>query len=464
MLIVISSLAAQLNADFNAPWYGTWKLSPDEPNPTPDGPLYPPTIYGSYDPNWREFVGTTLIQVVEEFEHLLPASLVSRIVTALESAAVGGMRRNGTFPEDDNLTLGYSNIGLMRVLTTGWVGKRKNDAKLIKFAQQQGQDLLKLFKRDDNGLGEYNAPNYYGIDIWALAANIKYGPTDLPMTKNSEYILKELFKDIAAHYNPYLGNMVGPNDRAYSRDATAHSQIVSMVMWGVFGRGQFGEPPLGEADLLYDTAQGAAFALVMDAIAQTIDKKTAAALTAKGSWKGERYINKTIYDNLETKKGRVICSWVSQNVMIGGQTVQNYQNHGDQYVPAVVQWAADPSRKPYAYMGWFSLYPDSLTITSKVSANRLVLSYPNATQPGSERFTFALSGIPPSWTLGQKHVVTGLESLPCLSVNVNAPGLKKLPVTYGTTLRDHWIYNVTYAVPQGFKGTPSVTLDMNYTC
>lgn len=49
--------------NFTAPWYGTWKLSPDgkhmsfsisdgadlflEPNPTPDSPLYPPVIYVS---------------------------------------------------------------------------------------------------------------------------------------------------------------------------------------------------------------------------------------------------------------------------------------------------------------------------------------------------------------------------------------------------------------------------------
>lgn len=52
-----TSLANQLNSDFNSAWYGTFKLSPDEPDPTPNGPLYPPTIYGSYDPNWREFVG-----------------------------------------------------------------------------------------------------------------------------------------------------------------------------------------------------------------------------------------------------------------------------------------------------------------------------------------------------------------------------------------------------------------------
>lgn len=374
------------------------------------------------------------------------------------------MRRNGSFPLDDNLILGYSNPGIMRALTTGWVGKRKNNKVLINFAKEQGNDLLKLFKRCGNALSEYNAPNYYGIDIWALAANIAYGPKDAPMTKNSVFILQELWKDVAAHYNPYLGNMVGPYDRAYSRDATTHSQILSMILWGVYGRGVGGQPPLGEADLLYDIAQGAALALVMDVIAPTISKDAQAIIKSKGKWKGTRFIKKTIYEELDSSNPRHVTSWLSAELMIGGQTVNETVNRGNQYVPAIVQWASDPSHKPYPYMGFFSLYPSASTLNAKAEANKLTVSYPNTTQDGANIFTFALTGIPPSWTLGGKNVVKGLEKLPCLDVNVTAPGLVKQDVVYGATLRDHWIYNISYAVPEGFKGTPSVTLDMTYTC
>lgn len=405
-----------------------------------------------------------LIQVVEEFEHLLPRSLITRIENALEAAAIGGMRRNGTFPEDDNLILGYSNPAIMRALTTGWIGKRKKNKVLTDFATEQGKDLYKLFKHDQNALAEYNAPNYYGIDIWALAANIAYGPADAPMTKYAKVMLRELWDDIAAHYNPYLGNLVGPYDRAYSRDATTHSQILSMIVWGVYGRGHFGQPPLGEADLLYDIAQGAALALVMDVIAPTISKDAKSIITAKGKWKGSRFIKKTIYEDLTSENARVVTSWLTSEVMIGGQTVDETKNRGNQYVPAIVQWAADPNHKPYPYMGFFSLYPSASTLDAVASKNRLTVSYPNTTQEGANIFTFALTGIPPSWTLGGKHTVTGLESLPCLDVKVTAPGLVKQDVVYGATLRDHWIYNISYAVPETFKGVPKVTLDVDYTC
>ncbi|KAI6755589.1 hypothetical protein HG531_004695 [Fusarium graminearum] len=464
VMAIENVLANQLNSDFDSAWYGTFKLAPDEPDPTPNGTLYPPSIYGTYDPNWREFVGTQLIQVVEEFGHLLPKGLESRIEDALEAAAIGGMRRNGSFPQDDNLILGYSNPGIMRTLTTGWVGKRKNNKELINFAKEQGEDIYKLFKRDQNALAEYNAPNYYGIDIWALAANIAYGPKEDPMTKNAKLILEKLWDDIADHYNPYLGNMVGPYDRAYSRDANTHSQILSMILWGLYGRGVGGQPPLGEGDLLYDVAQGAAIAMVLDVVAPTVSKKAQSIIKSKGKWKGERFVKKTIYEDLESKNARHVTSWLSAELMIGGQSVAEEKNRGNQYVPAIVQWASDPKHKPYPYMGFFSLYPSASTLTAVAGPKSLTVSYPNTTQEGTDIFTFALTGIPPSWTLGSKNVVKGLEKLPCLDVNVTAPGLVKQDVVYGATLRDHWIYNVSYVVPEGFKGVPKLTLDMEYTC
>lgn len=158
----------------------------------------------------REFIGTTLVQAVEEFEHLLGEDLVSAIETSLTHAAIGGMRRNGTYPEDDNLILGYSNPAYMRAVVVSWIGHRLNNSTFTDFANLQGKLLLELFTwNNSNTLGEYNAPTYYGMDIWALSAATKYAPANSTIKSTSEYVLTELWKDIAAHYNPYLKNMVG---------------------------------------------------------------------------------------------------------------------------------------------------------------------------------------------------------------------------------------------------------------
>lgn len=377
------------------------------------------------------------------------------------------MRRNGTYPEDDNLTIAYSNPALMRAWYVGWIGARRNNQTFIDFANTQGDLILQLFKStNSNVLSEYNAPTYYGMDAWALAGSIQYGPKNATMTNNAKYILTEVWKDVAAHYNPYLGNMAGPYDRAYTRDMTTHSAVISQFWWGMYGYDNGGMPPKGESDLLYDIAQGAALSLIMGTTSSYISPTTAAALNAKGPWSGDRFIEKKIPSGpvVGNNVFRVATSWLSSPLMIGAEQVNETQNRGGQFVPAIVHWAGDASHTPYPYVTFFSLYPTASTIDAVAGPHSLTISYPNTTQDGTNIFTFALSNVPPSWTLVQKHVITGFEDLPCLDVAVDAPGLQKLPVTYGSQLEDHLYYNISYFVPTGFEGVPRISFQFTYTC
>jgi hypothetical protein len=404
------------------------------------------------------------VQIVAEFEHLLPPELVERIVQSLEISAASAMRRNGTFPDEDNLILGYSNIQLMRNILVGWTGERLQNQTFIDFARQNGEDIYALFSREGaNTLGEYNSPVYCGISMWALGAHLKYGPKDAPMTGHAETMVNEIWKDIAAHYNPFLGNMAGPYDRAYSRDGTINHVAVAMFWWGLWGEEYTPSPPRGEAGVQYNLAQGSAAALIMDALLEHIDEETAEQLKQRGSWQGSRTLAKTIWDDLKVNKKRTATSWITAPLQIGGETVIEEVNRGDQFVPAIVHWASDPHRTPYAYNGLIMLFPSASTISAEASPNSLSISYPNATQAGTDIFTFAVAGIPHDW-INAGNVVTGLERLPCLDVNVTSPGLEMLPITYGTQVRDHYVYNISYIVPEDFQGTPAVQLDFTYTC
>ncbi|CAN8096175.1 unnamed protein product [Discula destructiva] len=462
-------LSAQMVDEHEAAWYGTFKVTLDGPVPTEDSEYWPPEIYTTYDPNWREFIGTQLIQLASLYPSLLGPSLTTRIETALEAAAVGAMRRNGTFPAGDNLTPAYSNPALMRCLVVGWIGARRGNTTLTAWADAQGTTLLDLFRNGNassDTLGEYNAPTYYGMDIWALAAHIAYGPANTTMTAGAGSVLRALWDDVAAHYNSYLRNLSGPYDRAYTRDMNMHSAVLSLWWWGLWGREIGGQPLLGEADLLYDVAQGAALSLLMETVAKYVSPSTATALAATGQWTGSRLVTKTIRSSPNTATVRTATSWLSANVMVGAMSdASDAVNRGAQFVPAIVHWASDPARSPTPYVGFFSLYPSATTIEAVAGeGGSLTVAYPNATQDGSDIFTFAVSGIPPAWTIAGRRV-EGLEELPCLRVNVSAPGLVRLPVTAATgTLEDHYYYNVSYVVPEGFVGMPSVNLRMEYTC
>jgi hypothetical protein len=113
--------------------------------------------------------------------------------------------------------------------------------------------------------------------------------------------------------------------------------------------------------------------------------------------------------------------------------------------------------------GFFSWYPTAAHYKAVASKNKLIVSYPNSTQTGANSFQFLITGIPPKWNLAG-NVVSGFSKLPCLSASVSAPGLEVQPTVYGVGLYSNVYYNVTYAVPAGFTGTPSVTFDLKFTC
>jgi hypothetical protein len=423
--------------------------------------LYPQEIYATYDPNWRAFVGSALVQAIAEFEHLLDPQLVRDVEASLARAAVGEMRRNGTFP--DNLILGYTNPQLIGTMMISWLGARLNNQTFIDEANTRGEQLFELFSGNGtNTFTEYNCPTYYGIDIFGLAAAIKYGPKTSSLTKHAPFMLTELWKDIAEHYNPYLGNMAGPYDRAYSRDMPTHSAILGQFWWGMYGYDNAPVPWKGNDDFRYDLAQGPSLALLMGTIKTHITPDVETKIFTP--LQSERMLRKTIRDDLEGKRVRYADSWISNDLMIGGQTLAESVNRGKQFTPAIVHWAADPAHKPFPYGGWFSLYPTASTITTKVGPRSLAISYPNATQQGSDVFTYMISGIPPPWNLAG-NTVDGFSNLPCLSVNVTATGLVQQPTNYwDNVISNHYYYNVTYTVPANFSGVPTMEFALEYTC
>lgn len=417
------------------------------------------TTQGSYDPNWREFVGTQLVQIVEEFSDLIGTDLVNRIIHALEVSAVGAMRRNGT--NGDNLITAYTNPGLMRALTVGWVGARTNNQTLIDFANSHASGIYQIFTAGSNVFGEYNAPTYYGVDIWALAASIKYGPGNQFLTMKAPFLLSELMKDVAIHYNAFLGNVAGPYDRANSRDLTQDSAILPLWFWGLLGESKAAEPNLRQDNLEYDATEGASMALVMSTVAQNVPAAVLASLTEAPI--SDRVVSKTIVRNLNGSDTRIATSWISKSLMAGG--IEQYEDtvRTQQFVPAIVHWASDASHKPFPLNGFFSLYPTASTIKAVATANKLLLSYPDASQAGSDSFQFMINGIPPAWNLAG-NIVSGFSNLPCLKANVSAPGLELQPTVYGSSLYDRVYYNVTYVVPANFSGIPEVSFDLEYTC
>ena len=87
-------------------WYGTYQKYPEEPEVGSDA--YPAEIYESWDPNWRGFVGTTFVVMLEEYGGSLGEETRGLMLESLGHAVVGDSYRVGGV-DDDNLYPAYSN-------------------------------------------------------------------------------------------------------------------------------------------------------------------------------------------------------------------------------------------------------------------------------------------------------------------------------------------------------------------
>lgn len=98
--------------------YAQYQQEPEEPYV--GSPAYPASIYGTFDANWRGFVGTTFIIALEEFGHLISDTTTRYMEESLKNATIGDSYRVGGV-DGDNLYPAYSNP----------VGPPRNPSSLI---------------------------------------------------------------------------------------------------------------------------------------------------------------------------------------------------------------------------------------------------------------------------------------------------------------------------------------------
>lgn len=137
-------------------WYGDYQQEPEEPYV--GTPAYPAHIYGTWDPNWRGFIGTAFIIALEEFGHLIPKDTTAYMHESLFNATVGDSYRVGGV-DNDNLYPAYSNPSLMRAFVSGWTGRKMNDKNMTTAGENYAKDIISLFDRA-NTLSEFNSGTY----------------------------------------------------------------------------------------------------------------------------------------------------------------------------------------------------------------------------------------------------------------------------------------------------------------
>ena len=332
----------QLDAP-GAPYHGTFLRAPEEPRPVPGA-----VEWKDFDPNWREFIYTTIAIILDEYEERLPRALVRKIDAGLPKAVAGALARG--------LRASYTNIALMNAFMLCYAGDRLGNAAWVAAGEGMARAVYELFKVHDS-FDEYNSPTYYGPDLYALAQWRAYSSSPVLRRMGAE-MEALLWMDIARFYHAGLRNMAGPYDRAYGMDMTRYAAVTGEWIWLVTGRQQAAFPDLGRPFAHADDFCFAPLAAILGA------PVPAEARPHFFAFQGERQVERVIS---ETPR-RVATAWLSDGIMLGAEQSDRVKPTWVQFHPATMHWRAGPGE-----VGWMRLL-HSEPVDVRASANCLQIS------------------------------------------------------------------------------------------
>lgn len=308
------------------PWDGTFRRTLSEPEPGANA-----VMWRDYDPNWREFIGTTFAIILSEYADRIPPDLSPRMIEAIDHAVAGEIEQKRLVPS-------YTNIALMYGFLWNFAAVKGDRPDWTSPSVQWQEDIYKLFKQHD-AFAEYNSPTYTGADIFGLALWRDYGFTARTRTIGSE-MEASLWRTTADFYNANLRNLSGPFDRAYGMDMQSYVSVVGLWLRTVLDAGQaplprFNPPVNHVADMWFVPAL-----VVLDA------RIPDDAMKCFRAFPGDHQVRRQITDR------RIATAWIGKNLIYGGEITNHTElvDSEEQFHPVTVQW-----QTPTGAIGWIRL-------------------------------------------------------------------------------------------------------------
>ena len=313
------------------PWDGTYRRAPEEADP----PAADAKVWEHYDPNWRQFIGTTFALILIEFEPRLPADLPARMVDSMRRAVEGEISHQRLTPD-------YTNIALMHGFLWGYVGTRLSRSEWVA-AGEDWADRVRALYAPHESFEEYNSPTYYGVDLYGLALWRRHGATEKIRAWGSE-MEAGLWRDIGRFYHAGLRNMCGPFDRSYGMDMRRYVSLTGVWMAMVLPPELMPLPdPSGPMEHAHDFVCAPTYV----ALGAQVPADVLAGFRA---FQGERLLRRPI------EGPRTATAWLAADVMLGGEITGAARPAGpgtryNQFHPATIHW-----RVLGGEVGWMRLH------------------------------------------------------------------------------------------------------------
>lgn len=316
-LAVLDAVLATQYDRPGTPWHGTFARVFEQPEPAAGA-----REWVDYDPNWRQFVGTTLLMVLRHHAEALGEPRRARVEASL-ALAVGGEPPGRIRPA-------YSNIALLQSVLCVEAGNILGDPAMADAGMGLAAAVVARFDRSGT-FDEFNSPTYCGIDLLALAMWRTTGAST-QLQEWGRRLEAALWEDMAMFFHAGLGNLAGPFVRTYGMDMHRYLGAAGLWWWAAWGRPSAPLPPLDTVAIRHGHD------LFMGPLVARLGARIPAHLAEfLLGFDGVRQVERPIGD----AGGPVATAWLEPDLAMGAMGGPDGgwpAPAGGQYAPATIHW------------------------------------------------------------------------------------------------------------------------------
>lgn len=180
-----------------------------------------PAVWECYDPNWREFIGTTVSLILARHADKLPDELHERVKAAMTRAVEGSIVRRKR-----NIHPMNTNVELMHIYICDFYGAYLQRRDIADYALQ-AMDAFMIDFGEFGTVAEFNSPTYYGVNFITFSIYRSYAPTEF-IRACAAKVEEALWREVADNYHPVLGAVCGPYSRSYELDLRVHTSYPAL--------------------------------------------------------------------------------------------------------------------------------------------------------------------------------------------------------------------------------------------